>query len=186
MSELNTISNFSGLKPNKTKYEIVGTGVLNVVKVALYGMKCVNLDSKTVKTFGVHFLYNKNFKQYKNFYKHNCQNRKDYNIMTHKTVNFRGNNYSFQIFSCLLKLTSSTTLQTFVGLEDVFKTSSRYVFKTSSKRLQRNIFSSFKTSWRHLEDLLKMKKKSSRRLQNMPSRRFQDVSWKCFTENICF
>ena len=73
MSELNTISNFSGLKPNKTKCEIVGTGVLNVIKVALYGMKCVNLDSKTVKTFGVHFLYNKNFKQYKNVYKHNCK-----------------------------------------------------------------------------------------------------------------
>ena len=38
------------------------------------------------------------------------------------------------------------TQQTFVGLEDVFKTSSRHVFKTSSTRLQRNNFTSSKTS----------------------------------------
>ena len=41
----------------------------------------------------------------------------------------------------------------------VFKTSSRHVLKTSSIRLQRNNFSSSKTSWRHfarrLEDVLK-------------------------------
>ena len=36
--------------------------------------------------------------------------------------------------------------QTFVVLEDVFKTSSRHVLKTSSIRLQRNSFTSFKTS----------------------------------------
>ena len=36
--------------------------------------------------------------------------------------------------------------QTFVGLQDVFKTSSRHVLKTSSTRLQRNNFSSSKTS----------------------------------------
>ena len=36
--------------------------------------------------------------------------------------------------------------QTFVGLQDVFKTSSRHFLKTSSIRLQRNNFSSSKTS----------------------------------------
>ena len=36
--------------------------------------------------------------------------------------------------------------QTFVGLQDVLKTSSRHVLKTSSTRLQRNNFTSSKTS----------------------------------------
>ena len=96
--------------------------------------------------------------------------------------------------------------QTFVGLEDVFKTSSRYVLKASSKRLQHNNFSSSKTSWRRLEDVLQRRlkyvlktswkhlgrqkivtlKTSWRRLQDMSSRRFQDVYWECFTGNICF
>ena len=60
VKELNTFSNFSGLKRNKTKCEIVSIGVLNGVQVALCGMKCVNLNNKTVKIIGVHFLYNKN------------------------------------------------------------------------------------------------------------------------------
>ena len=55
MNELNTFSNFSGLKPNKTKCEIAGIGVLNGVQVALCGMKCVNLNNETVKILGVYF-----------------------------------------------------------------------------------------------------------------------------------
>ena len=70
MNELNTFSNFSGLKPNKTKCEIAGIGVLNGVQVALCGMKCVNLNNETVKILGVHFSYNKNLEQDKNFCEH--------------------------------------------------------------------------------------------------------------------
>ena len=44
--------------------------------------------------------------------------------------------------------------QIFVGLQDVLKTSSRYILKMSSTRLRRNNFSSSKTSWRRLEDFL--------------------------------
>ena len=49
--------------------------------------------------------------------------------------------------------------QTFVGLEDVLKTCSKHVLKTSSTRLQRNNFTSSKTSWKtkncYAEDVLK-------------------------------
>ena len=40
INEFNTFSNFSGLKPHKTKCEIAGIGALNGVQVALRGMKC--------------------------------------------------------------------------------------------------------------------------------------------------
>ena len=70
MNELNTFSNFSGLKPNKTKCETAGIGVLNGVQVALCDMKCVNLNNETVKILGVHFSYNKNLEQDKNFSDH--------------------------------------------------------------------------------------------------------------------
>ena len=53
ISELNTFSKFSGLKPNKTKSETAGIGVLNGVQVALCSMKCVNLNNETVKILGV-------------------------------------------------------------------------------------------------------------------------------------
>ena len=70
MNELNAFSNFSGLKPNKTKCEIAGIGVLNGLQVALCGMKCVDLNNETVKILGVHFSYNKNLEQDKNFSDH--------------------------------------------------------------------------------------------------------------------
>ena len=67
MTELTTFSNFSGLKSNKAKCEIVDIGVLSGVQVALSGMKCVNLNNEIVKILGVHFSYNKNLEQDKNF-----------------------------------------------------------------------------------------------------------------------
>ena len=70
MNKLNTLSNFSALKPNKTKSEIVDIGLLNGVQVALCGMKRVNLNNETVKILGVHFSYNKNLEQDKNFCEH--------------------------------------------------------------------------------------------------------------------
>ena len=70
MNELNIFSNISGLKPNTTKCEIAGIGVLNGVQVALCGMKCVNLNNETVKILGVYFSYNKNLEQDKNFSEH--------------------------------------------------------------------------------------------------------------------
>ena len=68
MNELNTFSNFSGLKPNKKK--ISGIGVLNRVHVEMCGMKCVNLNNETVKILGIHFLYNKTLEQHNFFFKH--------------------------------------------------------------------------------------------------------------------
>ena len=72
MNELNAFSNFSGLKPNKTKCEIAGIGVLNGAQVALClcGMKRVNLNNETVKILGVCFSYNINFEKDKDFRKH--------------------------------------------------------------------------------------------------------------------
>ena len=49
MNELKSFPNFSGLKRNKKKRTIVSIGVLNGVQVALCGVKCINLNSETVK-----------------------------------------------------------------------------------------------------------------------------------------
>ena len=70
MNDLNTFRNFSGLKPNKTKCETAGIGFLNGVQVAICGMEGVNLNNETVKMLGVHFSYNKNLEQDKNFSEH--------------------------------------------------------------------------------------------------------------------
>ena len=43
----------SPTKKNKSKCEIAGIGVLKRVKVALCGMRCVNLHEDTIKTLGI-------------------------------------------------------------------------------------------------------------------------------------
>ena len=63
-------SQFSGLKPNKLKCEIAGIGVLKGVKVALCGMRCVNLHEDTIKILGIHYSYNKQLENDENFKKY--------------------------------------------------------------------------------------------------------------------
>ena len=43
------MSQFSGLKINKSKCEVAGIGVTKGVKVALCGVECVNLLTNAIK-----------------------------------------------------------------------------------------------------------------------------------------
>ena len=54
-----TFSKNSGLKQNHEKCKIAGTEVLKSVKVAVCGMKCIDLCNDTIKVIGTHFSYNK-------------------------------------------------------------------------------------------------------------------------------
>ena len=51
-------SKYSGLKINKSKCEIAGTGVKNGAKTALLGTRNVNLNNDCIKILGVCFSYN--------------------------------------------------------------------------------------------------------------------------------
>ena len=67
---INTVaifSKYSGLKPNHEKYIITGIGVLKRMKVAVFGMQCIDLCKDTKKITGIHFLCNKE-KQNENFF----------------------------------------------------------------------------------------------------------------------
>ena len=62
-------SQFSSLKPNKSKLEIADIGVLKGVKVALCGIRCVNLYEDTIKIRGIYYSYNKKLENEENFKK---------------------------------------------------------------------------------------------------------------------
>ena len=64
------------------------------------------------------------------------------------------------IFTKIVNSLKALTQQTFVGLQDVLKTLSRHIFKTSSRCLQ-DVFKTclqdvFKTSWRKTKCLLEI------------------------------
>ena len=50
-----TFSPFLGLKPNLTKYERAGIGALKEFKVAICGMRCIDLCNEAIKILGTYF-----------------------------------------------------------------------------------------------------------------------------------
>ena len=66
--KLKLFSDFSGLKPNTTKCEVAGIGVLKGVQVAVCGMKCIDLRNEAIKILGIYFSYNQTIKNDKKFY----------------------------------------------------------------------------------------------------------------------
>ena len=62
MNVFDTFSIFSGLKPNKSKCDIAGIGVLKGVSMELCGMEYIDLTKNSIKILGIHFSYNKKIK----------------------------------------------------------------------------------------------------------------------------
>ena len=58
---------YSGLVVNTDKCEICGIGVKRGEQIALCGMKCINLNTDSIKILGVHYSYNKEIIKTKNF-----------------------------------------------------------------------------------------------------------------------
>ena len=61
---------YSGLKPNMKKCEIAATGSLKGVKVALFEVNSIDLAQETIKILGLHFYYNKKFRDEKKCFSH--------------------------------------------------------------------------------------------------------------------
>ena len=62
MSNFIIMSQFSGLKIDKSKCNVAGIGVMKGVKVALCGVEFVNLLTNAIKILGIYFSYNKKLK----------------------------------------------------------------------------------------------------------------------------
>ena len=60
-------SSYSDLKPNKSKCEVAGIGVLKGASWALCGLKLVDLTNNTMKILGLHYSYNEALGNEKNF-----------------------------------------------------------------------------------------------------------------------
>jgi hypothetical protein len=60
-------SSYSDLKPNYSKCEVAGIGVLKGASWALCGLKSVDLTTGTMKILGIHFSYNEEIRNEKNF-----------------------------------------------------------------------------------------------------------------------
>ena len=90
MNIFDTFSKFSGLKPNKSKCEIAGIGVLKGVQVALCGMRCIDLVSNTVKILGLYYSYNEKLEIQENFKWHMINIEKNLQIWRKRDLSIAG------------------------------------------------------------------------------------------------
>ena len=67
LSSLDQFYTLSGLRPNLSKCEIAGIGVLKDANVALCGLKSVNLTKDRMKILGVHLSYHEKLQNELNF-----------------------------------------------------------------------------------------------------------------------
>ena len=57
----------SGYYPDTAKCKIAGIGILKGMQVAVFGIRCIDLKSKTIKILGIYFSYNQLIKVVKTF-----------------------------------------------------------------------------------------------------------------------
>ena len=86
----NTFFLFSGLKPNLTKFEIVGIGALKGVQVAVCGMKCSDLCIEVIKIIGTFFSYNSRIKEEYNFLKIVSNVQSVLNLWRYRNITLEG------------------------------------------------------------------------------------------------
>ena len=67
VNSFHILSSSYGLRPNLSKCEIAGIGLLKGVKVAVCGIQSVDLVLDTIKILGTHFSYNEKLKEERNF-----------------------------------------------------------------------------------------------------------------------
>ena len=69
LNAISLYSSFTGLKPNLSKCEVAGIGLLKGLKEAVCGIKCIDLTKDAIKILGIFFPYNKNIELEQNFKK---------------------------------------------------------------------------------------------------------------------
>ena len=69
LNAISLFSSFSGLKPNLSRCEEAGTGLLKGVKVAVCGIKCIDLTKDAIKIIKIFFSYDENIELEQNFEK---------------------------------------------------------------------------------------------------------------------
>ena len=91
-------SGVSGLKPNTTKCEVAGIGVLKGAQVAVCGMKCIDLRNEAIKSLGAYFSYNQKIKD-KNVYNIISNMQGVLNLWTMRNLTLEGRMVVFKTFA---------------------------------------------------------------------------------------
>ena len=132
-----TFSKFSGLKSNKSKWEIVGIGALKGVQVALCDMKCIDLMFNIVKILGIYYSYNEKLEIQENFKMHIINIEKILRIWRMKDLSIAGKITVFKTLaiSKIVHLALVKTIPNSV-IQELNKIQKEFIWKTRNPKLK--------------------------------------------------
>ena len=157
METFSTFSQYSCLKPNYEKCEIAGIGVLKSVKVAVCGMKCVDLCKDTIRITGVHFSCNKTKQDVKNFLETISKIQNVLKIWRMQSLTLEGKIIVFKTLaiSKIVYLSTMTKVPTETIVELKKKIQKRFTWPTKPKIKNETVFSDFKYGGLKNADIIK-------------------------------
>ena len=114
----NFFSDSSRLKPNLSKCEIIGIGVLKGFQVTVCGRCCVDLNNNTLKILGTHFSYNEKLKEENKFHTTGSNIQRVLKIWETRNLLLEGNIFNFKtlaISKIVLQFLITTALRHIVN-----------------------------------------------------------------------
>ena len=157
-----TFSKYSGLKPNHEKCKIAGIGVLKSVKVIICGMKCIDLCIDTIKITGIHFSYNKERRNEKNFLESITKTQNVLKVWRMRRLTLEGKIIVFKTLAIskivFLSLISKVPTEIISELERIQKT---FLWSSKPKMKNETLCSDFKHGSLKSVNIQKKNNKSS-------------------------
>ena len=137
LEAFHAFSFFSGLKPNKSKCEIAGIGLLKGVNVALCGMECVNREKDTIKILGIHYSYNQALENDENFTDQIIKIENVLKIWRSRSLNLEGKITVFKSLA-LSKIIHLPLVKTFPNttVEELNKIQKNFIWNNSKPKIK--------------------------------------------------
>ena len=136
--KLKLFSGFLGLKPNTTKYEVAGIGVLKGIQVAACSMKFINLRNEAIKILGVYFSYNQKIKDDRNFYNIISNIQGVLNLWRMRNLTLEGRIVVFKTLaiSKIVFLALLTKIPTKLAVKELEKIQKFFLLKVSTPKIR--------------------------------------------------
>ena len=125
------------MKPNISKCEVAGIGALKGTKMALCGIKCIDLRLNTVKILSIYFLYNKKIESDENCLKQITSIEKVLKLWRMQNLTLEGKLTVFKALAifkivCLALITNIPTS----SMKELNKIQKEFIWKNKNLKIE--------------------------------------------------
>ena len=142
MNIFDTSSKFSGLRPNKSKCEMAGIGVLKGVQVVLCAMRYIDIVSSIVKILDIYYSYNEKLETQENIKRHIIKIEKNLRIWRMRGLSIGGKITVFKTLA-ISKIVHLALVKTIPNsiTQELSKIQKEFIWKTRNLKIKHDALS---------------------------------------------